>query len=124
MSRTLLGVFLITLASPAGATTLFTTPIARGGAEYLECQALNTGKKPVDVTFEIRAVTSPPPEFFACKTQTVTVRPGRVEGVESFASECGASGPYYAQVTFKAGKTVVRASCYALENPALRSEAR
>lgn len=124
MSRMLISLLLAALASPAGATTLFTSPIDRGGSDFLECQALNTGKKPVDVTFEIRAVTSAPPEFFVCKKQTVTVRPGRVEPVESFANDCGAAGPYYAQVTFKAGKTVVRASCYALENPALRTEAR
>src|SRR5689334_7619459 len=124
MSRIVTTLFFITLASPVGAITLFTTPINRSGGQYLECQALNTGKKPVDVTFEVRAVTSAPPEFFACTTQTVTVRPGRVEGVETAATTCGASGPYYAEITFKAGKTVVRASCYVLENPALRAEAR
>jgi hypothetical protein len=115
---------ILALASPAGATTLLTTGIDRAGSEYLECQALNAGKKAVEVTIEVRAVTSPPPDFVVCENETVSIPAGRISGVEAYASDCGAAGPYYAIFSFKGGKSAVRAWCWALENPALRSEAR
>jgi hypothetical protein len=115
---------LFLLASPSRGATLYTTGISRGGAEYLECKALNVGSKPVEISIEIRAVTSPPPDFVVCVTQTVTVVPGRIGGAEAFASNCGAAGPYYAKFDFRGSKNKVRAWCYALEDEAQRAEAR
>jgi hypothetical protein len=114
---------LATLALPSGAATLYTSGIQRG-SNYLECEVLNVGKKPVDVTVEVRAVTSPPPDFVSCKTVELHVVPGRVEYVEQYGDDCGAAGSYYAVFSFKGGKNAVRAHCYALENPAERAEAR
>jgi hypothetical protein len=123
--RSVLAILLLAAAAaPASAATLFTTGISRGGTDFLECEVLNAGKKPVDVTVEVRAVTSPPPDFVSCKTESFQVVPGRIEFVEQQATDCGAAGPYYAVFTFKGSAKRVRAHCSALEDPAIRAEAR
>jgi hypothetical protein len=59
-----------------------------------------------------------------CVSESENVVPGRIGIAEAFASDCGAAGPYYAKFEFKGSTKNVRAWCYALEDPAQRSEAR
>ena len=76
MLRSITALILLALAAPAGAATLFTTGISRQGTDSLACEALNAGSKPVEVSIEIRAVTSPPPDFVVCESTTLSIPPG------------------------------------------------
>jgi len=115
---------LVASAASAAETTLYTAGIQVTGTDHFNCELLNAGKKDLDVTMEIRVVTSPPPDFLTCKIGGDTIPPGRISGDESDPVTCAAAGYFYGVFTFKGKAKDVRAFCWVPEAPAQRVEAR